>query len=426
MNMPSLPSIPAMPDLSALPPLPPAALAAPAGAAPAPTWKDRLSRAAFRGFEFLTDSHDAKFGRRLAVHEYPGREWPSVQDLGGQARGWKLSAYFIGPDYDLERNGFLAKLCEPGADWLIHPWLGPLYVRAHAWSVAESNDKGGFCAVAIDFVEGGETPQPTPDRLDAAIARVRVMQEAIAASFDLAPMGAGGLSGFIAAVQGKLEILRTAIALSTLPLTAVSQITNLIGGLKTDLAALVALPGAYASAFLRAAKLIGGAGGSTGHNGAALADTARPRIIARCCNAAMPRGAAAGSGAVSLADPVARQNLSAEQTLRGGLLVGAAAELALTEYRAEADRDAVLASVTAAFDALLPTLPDPAFEAVASARAAVMEALLAQDLRPAVSRDVKEALPSVLLAHWLGVEESALLARNAVRHPLFMRGRIHG
>jgi hypothetical protein len=49
-----------------------------------------------------------------------------------------------------------------------------------------------------------------------------------------------------------------------------------------------------------------------------------------------------------------------------------------------------------------------------------------QALHPTQERDVLHPLPSVLLAHQLEVDEDVFLARNAVRHPLFVRGRVYG
>ncbi|WP_231642890.1 hypothetical protein [Ralstonia syzygii] len=121
-----------------------------------------------------------------------------------------------------------------------------------------------------------------------------------------------------------------------------------------------------------------------------------------------------------------RRNLLREEALRGRLLVTAATEIAMADYRAEADRDAALGAVVAALDALLPNMPDPVFEAAVAARAAVIEALLAQDLKPAATRDVTNPLPAIVLAHRLGVDESVFLVRNAVRHPLFVKGRVYG
>ena len=384
------------------------------------TWTDRMSRASFRGFEFLTDSHDAKGGRRLAVHEYPGAEVPNVEDLGGKAWDWKLSAYFIGPDYDLERNGFLAKLAEPGATWLTHPWLGLLWVRAHTWSIHESNDKGGSCTIAIEFVPGGETVQPTPDMVDIAFDRTRKLADAVVDDFDLEPMSADGMTAFIAAVHQKLEVLRQVISLATLPLTWANQIKGLIAGVKGDLATLMGMPAAYASALRGLTDALGG-----GADSSDFSDTDRPRVVSRLASVATARSAVALSG-VAATDGAVRRNLLREEALRSRLLVTSAAQVAMADYRAEADRDAALASVVAAIDSLLPGLPDPVFQAAVAARTSLIDALLAQDLKPATYRDVTAPMPAIVLAYLLGVDEAVFLARNAVRHPLFVRGRVYG
>jgi len=387
-----------------------------------PIWRDRMSRASFRGFEFLTDSHDAKGGRRLVVHEFPGSEVPLVEDLGGKVWDWKLNAYFIGKDYDRERNALLELLAKPGADWLTHPWLGLLWVRAHIWTVQESNDKGGYCTLSIEFVPGGETVQPTPDKVDKAYERLRKLGTAAKDDFKgkLRPMSATAMTAFIAAVQQKLEVLRTVIALASLPLTWANQIKGLIAGVKGDLATLMALPEAYANAFGGLADALGG-----GADSSDLSDTDRPRVVSRLAKAATAKSAVALTG-VAATDGALRYNLIQEEALRSRLLVTSAAQVAMADYRAEADRDAALASVVSAIDTLLPSLPDPVFQAAVAARTSLIEALLAQDLKPATYRDVTAPLPAIVLAHRLGVDEAVFLARNAVRHPLFVRGRVYG
>lgn len=379
------------------------------------SWLDRMYKASFRGFEFLTESHGGDYGRRLVVHEFPGGEVEEVQDLGAKSPGWKLNAYFIGPDYDLERNALMAKLATPGPDWLTHPWLGLLWVRAHKWQLGENNKEGGYCTLTIEFVPGGASQQPVQDMVDKAINRTRELREAVADDFELEEMQAGGMASFLANVHSKLDQLRNVLALATLPLTWAGQIQGLIAGIKGDLAELMALPDAYANALRGLGNALGGA---DAHD---LDDTDRPRVVARLTTAATTL-----TPAPDVPDNAVVHNLRKEEALRSWLLVTAAAEIALTDYRAEADRDAVLESVSQAIEALLPGLPDPVFHAAVAARAALTNALLAQDLKPAIERDVAHPLPAVLLAHRLDVDEDVFLARNAVRHPLFVRGRVYG
>ena len=384
------------------------------------TYEDRMATASFRGMEFLTDSHTARGGRRLAKHEYPGGEVPSAEDLGKKAWDWKLNAYFIGKDYDLERNGLLAKLAEPGATWLTHPWLGLLWVRAESWSLEESNERGGMGTVTIEFAEGGETQQPTQDKVDVAIDRTHKMADAAEEDFELEPMSADGLNSYIAAVQQKLEVLRQAISLATLPLTWANQIRSLVAGIKADLATLAGMPGAYTTALRGLTDMFGGSSYSDDLGGAE-----RARLVVRLSKAATTPTAVALSGTAAV-DGAVRRNLQREDALRSRLLVASAAELATSVYQTEEDRDTALSAVVAAIDSLLPNLPDTVFEPTADSRAAVIDALLSQDLKPTVTRDVSISRPAVVLAYLMEVDEEAFLARNAVHHPLFVKGRIYG
>jgi prophage DNA circulation protein len=399
------------------------------------SWTERMATASFRGFEFLTDSHDAKGGRRLVVHEYPGSEEPSVEDMGGKASDNHLNAYFIGEDYDLARDEFLTLLNTPGADWLRHPWRGLLWVRAHTWSIHESNDKGGYATVSVDFLPGGNTPElATADPVDEADAAQESFADAAEADFALLPMSAAGMTAFIASVQQQLERVRDVIALATLPLTYANQVMNVIQGVKGDLATLMAMPSRYAAAL----RSLTNAFGLTDLSGADRqgGGQATPRTVFRACAlstqaamiAASPATAIRTAGALAIAADSAalRTNMAREATLRARLMIAAAAQIALADYLASNDRDAALASVVTTLDALLPGMPDAVFQAAVSVRTTLITALSAQAMEPTTSRDIVAALPATLLAYRMGVDEAVFLAQNAVRHPLFVRGRIYG
>jgi prophage DNA circulation protein len=388
-------------------------------------WSDRLPRAKYRGIEFLTDSHEAKGGRRLVVFEYPGADGPAVEDLGGAAWNYRLNAYFIGPDYDLARNEFLDALFEPGPDWLTHPWLGEIWVRAQEWSVSESNERGGYCTVAITFVPGGELPEATPDERDAAAAACVELADAAESAFDLLPMSAAGLTGYIAAVQTRLEALRRVVSLAALPSTMAAQVLNVIQGVKGDLSVLAAAPNRYASAFRGIANALGLTKPS-------IPAADRPRVVGRTAQAARSPAPVALTG-VNATDTVLISNLAAERALEQRLLVAAALACAVAEPPAgestedaptEAERAEMLDALEKGVAAILPAAPDRVFQAAATARAAVQGALEARVLQSTVTRRVVHPLPSALLAYRLGVSEERFLRQNRVRHPLFVQGEI--
>jgi prophage DNA circulation protein len=373
-----------------------------------------MRTASFKGSTFLTESHDTKGGRRLAVHEFPGGEDPVVEDLGGKAGEFHLNAYFIGPDYDLFRDKFLLAVNAPGAEWLTHPWLGQLWVRAHNWSVHESNDKGGYCVVGVDFVPGGgDIGLFNIDRTDLAAAKIEVY--GVMPDLTLQPMSDSDMTSFIKSVNGQLTGMRNALAMAGLPLTMMSQARNVIDGIRGDLATLLALPAQYAAAFRSLANLLGA-------GDPAISDTAIPQVVDSIV--AMSGQPVTQGGAV--VSPALQTNLARLADLHGQLLLASAAQMALADYRSCSDRDAALASVLTAMDKMLPTMSDTVFQAALDCRAALIDALLAQQLDPAQVRDIVTPLPSTLLAHRMEVSEDVFLAVNKVRHPLFVRGRVYG
>lgn len=387
------------------------------------SWQDRLTTASFRGVTFLTESHEAKLGRRLVVHEFPGADIPLIEDLGTKAAELHVNAYFIGPDYDIPRDNFLYLLQQPGADWLVHPWLGRLEVRAKDWTLSESNDKNGYCTIGIDFVPAGAViTEPTIDLVDTAEAKFTDLEQAAQDVFVLAHMGSDAVNGFIATVSGKLDVLRNIISVARMPLTWAQQITGQIQGIKGDFAELLAVPSQYVSA-------LRGVFGSVFGADVELADADRPRVVAQLSqlatrypvNGTLLAQVVPATSALEL--PV---NIEKDKALQAVFLVSAAGKLALTDYANKETRDAVLASVLTALDFLVPQLPDAVFQAAVAARVALIDALNAQDLEPTQNREVAEYTPATVLAYRVEWDEPVFNAMNGVTHPLFVRGVIRG
>ncbi|WP_270796216.1 DNA circularization N-terminal domain-containing protein [Aeromonas sp. QDB11] len=80
---------------------------------------DRLQPASFRGVAFKVDSDDLQVGRRTVLHEYPGRDTPSVEDLGRETREYAISAYLIGHDFIAERDRLIEALEQAGPGDLV-------------------------------------------------------------------------------------------------------------------------------------------------------------------------------------------------------------------------------------------------------------------------------------------------------------------
>lgn len=123
---------------------------------------DRLQPASFRGVAFKVDSDDLQVGRRTVLHEYPGRDTPSVEDMGRETREYAISAYLIGPDFIAERDRLIEALEQAGPGELVSPWYGRTNVVVMGKQrISHSKADGGMCVVSFTFVESGEDEWPT-------------------------------------------------------------------------------------------------------------------------------------------------------------------------------------------------------------------------------------------------------------------------
>lgn len=403
------------------------------------SWQDRLVRAKWRGMEFLTESHDAREGQRLAVHELPGSDTPLVEDLGAKSRTWHVSAYFIGSDYDQARDAFLALLRTPGAEWLTHPWLGRVWARARDWSIAESNTDGGMARISVEFIDGGgDAVEPVQDVSDATDS---ALDDLVDDSSDWQlpdALSASGVQAVLAQVSAGLDRVRNALSKARLPLTMTYAVLDAVDNAKALVAEGLSISGQYATA-LRAVSstlktllgqhdassfTVSSATSSTaavGTTGAMTGEAIRLRVVAQLVRESVAATPSAVAGPVSAA---VAQALTQEAQTRQLWLAATAMQTALTDYTTADARDAAMTAVLTAVDAAMPQASDAVFQSAASARMLLQRSLQLQMVEPTQERLIVSPLPSAVLAYRMGVDESTLLARNGVRHPLFVQGAV--
>jgi prophage DNA circulation protein len=386
--------------------------------------------------EFLTESHEAKLGRRLVIHEFPGADDPLVEDLGAKAATVSLTAYFIGADYDLERNKMLLLLNKKGSAWLDHPWLGYIAVWAKEWSTSESIEKGGFCTISIEFVPTGmAATNPTIDHVDHATEKMTALSDTAQLAFVLSIMSLDVVASFISLCTSKFDTLQNTVSIAALPLASLQntlsittlpqqaslQIIPLIQAVKNDFVSLLASPDRYVSALRLLVD-------SVLSVDSYLSDTDRVRVVSYLTSLAIryPVHSSLLSDAAPTSALELPANIEKDTALQACFLISVAGQLALNDYQTAADRDAVLSSVLTAIDTLLPVLPDAVFQAAVTARVAIYDALMVQDLQPTQQRTVFSAMPSTVLAYRFELDDPLFIAINAVRHPLFVAGDIYG
>ena len=125
-------------------------------------WRENLVPASFRGVGFQVQSTEAPIaGRRVAVHEYPGRDEPFVEDLGRRTKRWEIEAFVVGDRYAEQRDRLIEACDAEGPGELVHPYLGSLQVACTACSLTERTREGRMARFSLTFVEAGENRYPT-------------------------------------------------------------------------------------------------------------------------------------------------------------------------------------------------------------------------------------------------------------------------
>jgi prophage DNA circulation protein len=325
-------------------------------------------------------------------------------------------------DYDLQRNEFLSLLIKTGAAWLDHPWLGKMEVCAKDWSISESTDKGGYCAINIDFVPAGMVvTAATTDHIDNATDKTVALSDSAQSAISLSIMSLEMAAGFITEAISLFNGLQNVLSMMSLPMMDL-ETPHLIQVIKNDFVSLLVTPTDYVFELRTVVDSILVVD-------SVLLDTDRPCVVANLTSLATRYPLQSSLLKLNVAPSSALElpvNIQKNTALHACFLISVAGQLALTQYRTLDDRDAALASVLTAIEFLLPVLPDEVFQAAVDARVAIYDALMVQDLQPVQHETLFSAMPSTVLAHRFDIDDPLFLVINAVRHPLFIAGDVVG
>ncbi|WP_260927354.1 DNA circularization N-terminal domain-containing protein [Novosphingobium sp. 9] len=127
-----------------------------------------IQPASFRGVPFAVTGSDLQGGRRLAKHQYPGRDTPWNEDMGRAARSFRLRGFVLDGDIltaggtiDAQRAALITAVEKAGEGTLIHPTLGSLTVKVDQYSIGEGLGANSYSEVEIIFAESGTQTFPT-------------------------------------------------------------------------------------------------------------------------------------------------------------------------------------------------------------------------------------------------------------------------
>ena len=125
-----------------------------------PFWA-QLKQASYRGQKFAVLNGSGHFGRRNAVHEYPFRDTPWVEDIGRAARRVMVTGFLLGDDVIAQRDSMIAKAEAKGDGKLVHPTLGEMTVAMLDFSCAEHWDRGRYFEINFTFIVQGQRQFPS-------------------------------------------------------------------------------------------------------------------------------------------------------------------------------------------------------------------------------------------------------------------------
>ena len=146
----------------------------------------RFLRGSFRGAPFHIQEHDSlQGGRRLQVHEYPGRNQAYPEDLGKITPLGDIECYVIGKNYHLGRDLLVAACNREGPGILVHPYLGIHRVSCSECRVSERSSEGNMARFTLRFVSAGANIQPASaiDTIVLLATATGSMKAAAAAQF---------------------------------------------------------------------------------------------------------------------------------------------------------------------------------------------------------------------------------------------------
>lgn len=168
------------------------------------SWREEYQPGSFRGVAFRTEAHERSGGRRVVVHEFPGRDEPLVEDLGRRSRQLSIDCHVVGADYRGQRDALLDALEASGPGLLVHPWHGQMMAVVLDYSSSE-DQAGGICTFRITFGEAGQ-PVAAPQAVPAGLATEieADAQAAAAPALFAGRFSIDGAAGFVEAASIRL------------------------------------------------------------------------------------------------------------------------------------------------------------------------------------------------------------------------------
>lgn len=304
-------------------------------------WRQDIRRASFRGVPFAVYGGEGIFGRRVALHEYPGRDKPYIEDMGRSTRRIRLSGFLVsnslvygGGDAKAQRDAMVDAVERPGPGVLVHPTLGELIVNVPdgGLRVIERWDMGRYFELSFIFIEYGQHifPATAPSKVSLLDKLAKKLHLSAALDFARKVIGTVGkamstVNTVLSTVEG---VIRFGKAVVGAVVNTVAGVAEVVGRVARDMRNVTSLGSLLMGNFGRYAH---------GNVSSALVKSQK----------------ATNSGATI-------DDLLASHTQNLGAVDRASAALGTAAASLDADSgEAFTAAAQALMDALVATIPDP-------------------------------------------------------------------
>ncbi len=135
-------------------------------------FREQLRPASYRGVPFFVDEDALSGGKRAQIHEYPERDDHFVEELGVQARQFRVTAHLLGDDVFADRDRLIEALELKGPGTLVLPSRGGIEAICLAITARDSiTGEGRISRLSLTFVKAGKNqfPDATVDTRQAVL-----------------------------------------------------------------------------------------------------------------------------------------------------------------------------------------------------------------------------------------------------------------
>lgn len=408
------------------------------------TFRDRLAPGSFRGVAFKTPSSERTGGQRGIVHEYPNSDDPTTQRLGRMPTRFRLTAYVIGPDYDLDRDALIEALDKPGPGRLVHYWYGAIDVEVEpnqTYTVRESQDQLGMAIFEIPFIVSKrrtDIPKLTISRYDAA--KIKGGNAILASMRSFADkLDTSGIeqvrSDVMDTITGATTIINDVNSQISTIIATPTQVAGMITSLGNSLATLVSTPSRFDELASGINAVIEATFGALANIGRALWDSSRTLDgtgqTAAAAQSEARRAVRTLRNALRQTQAIPDGDTDNDRAVNGLVKQTAAVHAALAALEMPFDNQGNAQSVRDELDATLAALAavadDNVYGAMSDFRADLAAHLtsVAGGLARTIDYTPAVTLPALLIAHRIHGDArraEEIIARNNVRHPGFVAG----